>query len=173
MPLNHIPIEKQLLDRAIGAALRYLSHRPRSAAELKIWLTKRFDPAVTHTVLEKMHCDGLVDDLKFSEFWVDNRSAYRPRSTRLIHQELRMKGISRDIADRAIDHLDNEELALKVALDRSKKISHLPKSPFLKKMVAHLQRRGFHFTESRKAAHHAWNKNEGAHCTEIGTSISI
>ena len=168
-----MPIEKQLLDRATVSALRYLSHRPRSATELKIWLAKRFDHAVTHSVLEKMHCEGLVDDLKFSEFWVGNRSAYRPRSTRLIHRELLMKGISRGIADRAVDHLDNEELALRVALDQSKKISHLSESLFLKKMVAHLQRRGFHFSESRKAANHAWKKNEVEHCTEISTSINI
>ena len=168
-----MPIEKQLLDRAIASTLRYLSHRPRSTMELKIWLAKRFDHSITHSVLAKMNCQGLVDDLKFSGFWVDNRSAYRPRSARLIRQELLMKGISRDIADKAVDHLDNEELALKVALDRSKKISHLPESLFLKKMIAHLQRRGFHFSESRQAARHAWKKIEVDHCTEINTSISI
>ena len=168
-----MPIENQPLDRAIDSALKYLSFRPRSATELKIWLSKRFSPTVTHSVLAKMRCDRLVDDLKFSEFWVNNRSAYRPRSSRLIHRELLMKGISQDIADEAVYHIDDEEMARRVALDRSKKISHLSESLFFKKMIAHLQRRGFPFSGSQQAARHAWKQIEADHCTEISAPIGI
>ena len=84
-----------------------------------------------------------------------------------------MKGISTDIADRAVQHIDNEEMARRVALDRSKTISHRSEPLFLKKLIAHIQRRGFYFSEAQQAARYAWEQMETNHCTKIGASIDI
>src|SRR5690606_41910394 len=79
-------------------ALNLLSHRPRSAEEVR---RKRrdskqeFSDTAIETVIERLGRAGLLDDEAFARYWVDNRERFNPRSVRALRHELRQKEIGR------------------------------------------------------------------------------
>ena len=56
--------DSEPFQRASAAALRYLSHRPRSEAEVRTRLARRFPPNVVDSVMEELSLRGLTDDSK-------------------------------------------------------------------------------------------------------------
>jgi len=96
--------------RAYGAALRFLSYRPRSRREVEEYLgRKEYGREVTEAVVERLTAAGLVDDLAFAAAWVANRVALRPRSRRMLEQELRQKGVGAADIQAALDGLPEDE----------------------------------------------------------------
>ena len=131
-------------ERLMAAALRFISFRPRSEKEIRNFCTKTLKrhhttaPLVVSKVLERLTELGYVDDRKFAEWWIGQRTTSTPRGKRAIEAELKAKGIAcPDI------RIDERELAKKAV---AKKLVHWQKFPPLerkKKIVGFLYRRGF------------------------------
>jgi len=68
---------------------------------------------------------------------------FNPRGLRMLRYELRQKGLSDETIAQALTDLDEEEGAYRVALRRGRRLAHLDKVSFRKKLSAHLLRRGF------------------------------
>ena len=82
------------VERAREKALSYLTHRPRSKAEVRQYLTQRdFSESVADEVIVRLERVGLVNDTDFARFWVENRVKFRPRGRRMLRYELYQKGI--------------------------------------------------------------------------------
>jgi len=118
-------------ERLVNAALRFVSFRPRSEKELTDFLTKKMSkwevigvPLLTK-VVERMRELGYVDDKKFADWWIQQRSAFRPKGKRAIAYELRKKGVTLDFS------LDEYTLAKKA----------IAKKP--KNVISYLYSRGF------------------------------
>src|SRR5574341_2054063 len=80
-------------ERAYQQAMLFLSYRARSESEIRQNLRKHEIPEpVIEQTLERLRQDGLANDHQFAHAWVENRSAFRPRSRRLMAMELRQKG---------------------------------------------------------------------------------
>ncbi len=87
-------------DHAMQYALRVLGYRARSEAEMRQKLQRKgFSPLVTDRTLAELMRLGLLDDREFSRGWVDARTGYGQIRLR---QELRQKGVDRDVAEETI-----------------------------------------------------------------------
>ena len=74
---------------AYQQALRLLSYRPRASAEVRRNLVKHDVPAeVIEDVLARLQRAGLIDDNRFAQAWVENRSEFRPRGRRALDRQI-------------------------------------------------------------------------------------
>jgi regulatory protein len=150
--------EQQAVDRA----LNYLSFRPRSRAEVRRYLQrKETPPDIIDAALERLDRLDFVNDRAFVEFWVENRDKFNPRGARALKNELRMKGVERDIVDELVDKDADEELALRAARKKAASLAHTPGidySAFRNKLGAFLQRRGFGYEVVKHAVKSLWDE---------------
>ncbi len=149
------------LEEAMSASLRYLAVRPRSERELKVRLRRRRfdDGTIDHTIV-RLRERGLLDDMTFAQFWVEQRVTFRPRSRRLLEQELRLKGVDRETIDQAVADLDDEAEAYRAGQKRARTIPRDEYSAFYKKLVDHLRRKGFGYSTASKTANGLWSELE-------------
>lgn len=151
--------ERDSFEKAYDRALRFLSYRPRSEAEVRHYLQgKAVSPAVEDEVIERLTRAKLLDDLAFARYWVENRKSFNPRGLRMLRYELRQKGLSDETIAQALTNLDEEEGAYRVALRRGRRLAHLDKVSFRKKLGAHLLRRGFPYEVVNPTVEHAWQE---------------
>lgn len=147
---------------AYQQALKYLSYRPRSEAEVKENLRDhKFPEEDIFNVLERLRRVGLIDDARFAQTWVENRNEFRPRGRRALTYELRKKGVAEDLIDQTLEGLDEGQLAYQAALQRASRWNHLELFDFRKKMYAYLARRGFGYSVISEATDRAWTELQG------------
>lgn len=100
------------LDRqeALDRALRYLSYRPRSRAEVERHLRGRdlSEDAVAHA-LERCEALGYLDDREFAAAHARDRIRLKPRGKKVLEAELRKKGVDRETARQGIEDAFREE----------------------------------------------------------------
>ena len=145
-------------SRALDAALRLLSYRPRGEAELRRRLLRRFPSEEVEPVIQALKSQGHVDDVAFARFWRENREQFRPRSARAIKSELLRLGVSRDAIDEALEGLDEEENALRAGRKLISSLRGADRATFDKKLGPYLQRRGFGFAVARQAMLQLWDE---------------
>jgi regulatory protein len=93
-------MDNELYEKLLNSSFRFLSIRPRSRKELQDYLAKKTKSeslATIDKVIERLTQLGYVDDLKFSEWLVDQRQSHKPKGKRFIEHELQTKGIAKDI----------------------------------------------------------------------------
>ena len=133
-------------QRCLEAAIRYLSYRPRSEPETRAKLQQRgFDSQSIESALLKLRKQGLVDDMLFGQFWKDTRQSFSPRSQRLTKLELRQKGVDKDIIDRIVGDLDDNDSAYRAAVSKARSLSLSDSQLFRRRMGEYLRRRGFDY----------------------------
>jgi regulatory protein len=87
----------------MGAALRFLESRARSASEVRRRLvTHGYRPDLVEGCIERLTELGMLDDAAFAQAWVESRDRARPRGERALRTELRLKGIDRALVDEVI-----------------------------------------------------------------------
>lgn len=148
------------LHRVFDAALVLLSYRPRSAAELRGRLLRRgFEPAHITEVLERLQRMGVVDDLEFAQFWVENRQSHRPRGGRLLHAELRAKGIERESIESVLpDEQEEDAAAYRAAQRKARSLEGLEWPEFRRRLGDHLVRRGFGYETANSTVKKIWKE---------------
>ena len=150
--------ERQAVDRA----LNFLSFRPRSREEVRRYLQrKETPPYIIEAALARLDRLDFVNDRAFVEFWVENRDKFNPRGSRALKNELRMKGVERDIVDELVDKDQDEELALRAGRKKASSLAHLPGMDyptFRNRLGAFLQRRGFGYEAVAHAVKALWNE---------------
>lgn len=87
-------------DRAMQYALRVLATRARSELEMRRKLERKgYASAVTDRTLAKLARLGLLDDREFARNWIAGRPGRGPWR---LQQELRQKGIDRQLAEELV-----------------------------------------------------------------------
>ena len=136
-------------EQAMRAAMRLIDARPRSAAELRQRLRrKEFPPEVAEQAVARLGELGLVDDAAFSRMLIESRQSFRLRGQIAIRDELRRKGVSRDVVDSALAEADDpeaeQERAMAVARNALRRYADAPdRLTFQRRLGGLLQRRGF------------------------------
>jgi regulatory protein len=141
-------------NEAKEAALRFLSFRRRTQKEIKDKLRKKgFDDKVIRSTIEKLKSYDLVNDYEFATAWIKERLAYKPRGKRLLRQELWKKGIQKDVIDRAIEELcqDESQSALEVLRKAERRYRNLEPKVARRRMMGLLTRRGFSYETVKEA----------------------
>ncbi|MEE6274023.1 regulatory protein RecX [Georgenia sp. MJ206] len=91
-------------------ALRLLSAAPRSRAQLAEKLAARDVPDdVADALLDRYEEVGLLDDAAYADMLVRTRHAERGLARRALAQELRRKGIDGDVAQAALEQVEDED----------------------------------------------------------------
>lgn len=140
-------------------ALRFLSFRARSAAEMARYLRGRgADEAAVSSTLERLSRAGLVDDAAFARFWIENRNTFSPRGERALQAELRAKGVDRAGIDAALEDVQEgeDQRAYLAGLKRLRLLARLDEETFRRRMYGFLQRRGFDYETARTATDRLW-----------------
>ena len=146
-------------ERAFQQAMLFLSYRARSESEIRQNLRKHEipDPVIEQT-LERLRQDGLANDNQFAQAWVENRSAFRPRSRRLMALELRQKGLNEEAVSSAVEGVDDETLAYEAAQKKVARYKGLEWNEFRKKLSDFLARRGFSYSVIAPVVSRLWNE---------------
>jgi regulatory protein len=138
-------------DKAYDLALRFLSYRVRSSREVLDYLVgKHYGRPEAAGVVERLQQTGLVDDVAFAAAWVADRQALRPRSRRVLEQELLAKGVSREVAVQAVAAIGPEghEAMLQELVAKKRRQTAYQDDA---KLVAYLARQGYGYGEIKKA----------------------
>ncbi len=159
--LSEIEIEalqrENSLDKVKNTAVGLISYRPRSIAEVRRHLNRKgYEAELIETVIARLQTVELLDDLAFARYWVEQRETFKPRSCMALQQELRQKGVSRDIIETALIDLDEMDAARRAATAKVRPWTQLPESDFRKKLGGFLQRRGFHYGIIKEITDELW-----------------
>src|SRR5437773_6056670 len=105
---------EEVEQRAVDRALNFLSYRPRSREEVRRYLRrKETPPEIIEAALARLDRLDFVNDRTFSGFWIESREQFSPRGARALKNELRMKGVERDIVGELVNDAQDEERALR------------------------------------------------------------
>ncbi len=149
---------------AYQQALKLLSYRPRTEAEIRQNLQgRKTSPETIDLVVERLKASGLVDDTSFARTWVENRSELRPRSQRALSYELQRRGVSAEDIEKAVESIDNEELAFQAAVKHARRLKDLEWKVFRQKLYNFLAQRGFDYDVCSQTISKVW---EEIHATE-------
>ena len=135
------------LKTASDLALNYLGYRTRTKKQLCDYLIRKgFDQPVIEETVKKMEEYRFLDDEEFARRWVQSKKIGKPAGRRKIAYELKLKGISQDIVESALNTLtaeEEQEQAAKLAEKAVIKYKHLPHKERMGKISQMLMRRGF------------------------------
>lgn len=136
-------------ERLLNSALRFISYRPRSEKELRDFLSKKLTKwkvsgkLLLEKVVARMGELGYIDDDKFAEWWVEQRTKNKPKGKRIIKQELLRKGVDKELLEEHVSNRNEKLLAKKAVQKIAAKIQKLPVLEKKKKIFSYLSYRGF------------------------------
>jgi regulatory protein len=91
-------------ETVLEAALRFLEARQRSVTEVRRRLaTAGYRPELIDGAIDRLLALGILDDRSFTAAWVESRDRARPRGERALRRELAVKGVDRELVDRAME----------------------------------------------------------------------
>lgn len=133
-------------ERVYNRILRFATIRPRSAKEIELWFKrKKVNLELIEGLFNQLKESGLVDDLSFAKWWIDQRVTFRPKSKRALVYELQQKGIDKFIIEDALESVEVDEVSLARRIIEKKvgRFSTLPSRVKRQKISELLARRGF------------------------------
>jgi regulatory protein len=150
--------EERTFAQVYDRALTLLEFRARSTAELRRKLVEKGEPrALVDAVIERLVEQKLLDDAEFAQQFARSKVMGSGTSRLRIVQELGRKGVSRDVADEAVNGLEEREgidpsaSIHRVAAKKWKSLASLDDATRRRRLYAFLARRGFNPDEIRAA----------------------
>jgi regulatory protein len=146
-------LEERFFDRVIG----FLERTPKTERQVRIYLKelsfkkkgKWFETLdgeilskIVENVVKKLNEYRYIDDEKFAELFVNSRTKNKPRGKEVLIMELLSKGVSKDIAQKVVNLLVEDEYSLmletykkkykeeKITMNDRKKIDFLRRKGF-------------------------------------------
>lgn len=154
--------QEEALQQAIARAMNYLSFRPRSREEVRRYLQrKETPPDLINPVLERLDQLELINDQAFAEFWIESRARFNPKGAQAIKNELRQKGVTREVVDEMVDDEQDEERARQAARKKAQSLvgqSGMDFKTFRLRLGAFLQRRGFSYEIATRTVRELWQE---------------
>jgi regulatory protein len=97
--------------------------------------------------MEHLLCLGYIDDRKFACQWASSRARLQGYGRHRIEQELRQKGVEREVIREALDEVvppeDERENARRVAEKKLQAMKNLEPEARKRRLVGFLERKGF------------------------------
>lgn len=149
-------MQKEDLKRATDIALRYLSLKSRTIAEVKKkLLEKEFDELTINCVIDKLVDWHFVDDVQFSKNFIVDSQIGKPKGSYRLRMELMRKGVPKEIISEALEmYLTPEsesDLAILAATKKMKSLTNYPKDKQFKRLMSFLIARGFSLDKAKSA----------------------
>lgn len=141
---------QKIYDRAV----RFLSYRPRSTAEVRTYLARAgADEPLIAATLDRLTAQGYLDDAEFARYWVENRARFRPKGPHALRQELRRRGLAAETIAAAVAETDPAADAYAAAQPAAARLAALAgaePATFRRRLAAFLARRGFDYETIRE-----------------------
>ena len=154
--------EEEALQQATNRVLNFLSFRPRSREEVRRYLRKKeTPPELINAVMQRLDDLDLINDQSFTEFWVESRERSNPKGAQALKNELRMKGVKRELVDELVTDEQDEERALRAGRKKAAQLarqSEMDFKTFRARLGPFLQRRGFSYQVTTHAVHALWKE---------------
>lgn len=146
-------------------ALEYTALRPHSAREVRDYLYKKtrntkvickktrelvarkgVSKDIADRVYDRLVEKGYIDDAKFAEWWIENRSIQKGTSMRKMYSELHSKGVEAHIINEIMQKSTRDEKSeiIKIISRKYQKYNDT------QKLVAYLVRQGFSYDDARE-----------------------
>ena len=143
--------EMELTDgvaKAREQALRLVNYRMRTRKELEQRLRQNgWSHEVISQAIQRLEESGIIDDMRFTRQWVDERLRSKPVGLNRLRQELRRKGIDPDTAETVLKEYDDRDEEVNRAYDLLRRRYHqyaaLEPMAAQRRMAGFLARRGF------------------------------
>lgn len=153
---------EEALQQAVDRAYNYLSFRPRSREEVRRYLRRKETPLeLIDAVLARLDHLNLVNDRDFASFWVETRENFSPRGAQALKNELRMKGVEREVVDELVSDEQDEERAMVAGRKKALSLIRIPTmdfATFRTRLGSFLQRRGFGYQVATKTVKVLWEE---------------
>lgn len=153
--------QESQFGKVYGRALEYCFIRLHSAREVKDYLYRKtrstrdkkgdlkpgISSDITLRVFDRLTDKGYVNDIKFAQYWVENRSLNKGVSLRKLTAELCLKGISSIIIDQVLNETQrNDETEIQKIITKKR-----TRYPDEKKLILYLIRSGFNYDDIKQA----------------------
>lgn len=141
-------IKKSEFQKTLDKLLMFATLRSRSEKEVKDWFRrKEVHESLFDELTNRLKKLELLDDEKFAKWWIDQRTSFKPKSKRIIIQELRMKGISQNTIEDAFGEtvIDEEKLARELVEKKMYKWQGLDARIKKQKISQYLAGKGFNW----------------------------
>jgi regulatory protein len=134
-------------DEALKRAIKFLSYRARSEAEVRSKLAQSgFSPKIIEPTLEKLRSLKLLDDEAFARSFAEARIEDRGYGPLRVERELRQKGVAKALVGRLLEETfarsGGKERA-RALLERRFRGKDLSDAKNLRRAVGFLRRRGY------------------------------
>lgn len=135
------------LQKAKNYAFLLLKFRLRSEKEIYARLKKKkFDDRIIKETLLFLKDKGFINDNYFAKAWIESRIK-RPLGLRRIKEELRLKGIDKDIIDSQLGEIlkgySEEEIVAEITKKKFDKLKGVEPQKAKRRLYAYLLHRGF------------------------------
>lgn len=132
-------IQKDDVHKSYTLTINFLSYRMRTKKEINDYLVKKeVDEEHIKQIIDRLTAEGLLDDAAFAESFVRTRIDTSIKGPMLVKKELIEKGVSKTIAEAAIEHYTFDIQMEKVQKWIHKKMNKQGKDSF-KKQIQQLQ----------------------------------
>lgn len=152
--------QQETREAAYQRALMLLSYRARSEHEVRQKLAEKgFEPPVVDEVIERLKGERFIGDAEFARLWTENRSQFRPRSRRMLRYELKIKGVSEEHIEKALETADDEgALAYQAGVRYARRLAGADQELFRKRLAGFLARRGFSYGTIAPVIRRIWSE---------------
>ncbi len=141
--------------RAFNSALNSLDYRDHSEREIRQKLLRKFDSQYVDEAVEKLTELDLVNDERYAQMYARELFEHKKFGKKRIFSELRVKGISADIANAAVEELFEDEepdnIQRIVDIIGKKYYNRMNDEVGRKKVFSALLRMGYGFSDIREA----------------------
>lgn len=139
-------VRKAEFQKTLDKLLRFAALRPRSEKEVRDYFKrKKVHESLWVDLAKKLKHFELLDDEKFASWWVEQRQNFKPKSRRILKQELGIKGIKKEIIEEVLGKtkIDEEKMAGELLEKKVYKWKGLPSRERRLKMSRYLSGKGF------------------------------
>ena len=135
------------LQKARDYAFLLLKFRPRSEKEIRLRLKKKkFDQRIIEETISFLKDKDFINDNYFAKAWIESRLK-RPLGLRKIKEELRVKGIDKEIIDSQIEEIkknySEEDIVTEIARGKFNRLKNIEPQKAKRRVFSYLMRRGF------------------------------
>lgn len=153
--------EESMYGKVYARALEYCFVRPRSAREVREYLYRKTRPrrqkdgtvkpgistGLAERVFDRLVEKNHIDDVRFTNFWVENRRTRQGSSARKLAAELQQKGVDRALIDTALSDTErSDDTEIQKVIAKKARLYNDPK-----KLMAYLARQGFSYDDIKVA----------------------
>lgn len=147
-------LDEREYPHALDDAVRLLSYRARSETEILRHLRQRaYREEAIARVMQRLTQEGYLSDARFADEYILSKSSRAVGKHRLV-QELRQKGVDRDIIEQSIEQIDQDE-ALQVVARHAEKLLRRVRGKddrdIQRKALQGLLRRGYDLGTAKEA----------------------